>query len=51
VPQDGIGGLTPIPTKLNPASIKIAEAKFAEIITIIGPIILGNIWLKMILLF
>ena len=29
LPHDGIGGWTPMPRKLNPASNRIADAKFA----------------------
>ena len=48
-PQDGVGGCAPIPRKLRPLSTKIAEAKLAADITIIGAMTLGNIWLKIIL--
>jgi hypothetical protein len=48
-PQEGVGGCAPIPKKLNPLSIRIAAAKFAAEITIIGAIILGKICLKIIL--
>ena len=48
-PQDGVGGCAPIPKKLNPLSIKIAAAKLAADITIIGAIIFGNMCLKIIL--
>ena len=49
VPQLGVGGFTPMPTKLKPASIKMAEAKSEAAITIMGPMIFGKICLMMIL--
>ena len=42
-PQDGVGGCAPIPKKLKPLSIRIAAAKFAAEITIIGAKIFGKI--------
>src|SRR5258707_6023005 len=48
LPQVGIGGCAPNPKKLSPASNKIAEAKFDEASTNIGPTILGKICLLMI---
>ncbi len=49
LPQEGIGGCTPKPRKLKPASIKMAEAKLAAEITITGLIILGKICFVIIL--
>ena len=40
-PQLGTGGWVPIPRKLKPLSIRIAEAKLAAEIIKIGPIIAG----------
>ncbi len=51
VPQDTIGIWDPIPKKLNPASINMAAAKLDAEITIIEPIILGNICFDIILKF
>ncbi len=47
VPHEGTGGCTPMPKKLNPASISMAEAKFAAEMTITGPMMLGRICLPM----
>ena len=49
MPQLGIGGCAPKPKKLNPVSNKIAEAKFAEATTKIGPAIFGKICLIIVL--
>ena len=43
LPHDGMGGCTPIPKKLNPASNNMADAKLAAEITMIGLMILGII--------
>src|ERR1041385_6010144 len=43
LPHVGVGGCAPNPRKLKPASSKIAEAKFDEASTKIGPMILGKI--------
>ena len=40
LPHDGMGGCTPMPRKLNPASNNIADAKLAAEITMIGLMIL-----------
>lgn len=49
LPQDGTGIRAPTPRKLNPASIKIAAAKFAAATTMMGPIALGSMCLNIIL--
>gem|GEM_PF-6261911 len=43
LPQVGIGGCAPKPKKLSPASSNIADAKFEDASTNIGPMILGKI--------
>ncbi len=43
LPQLGIGGCAPIPRKLRPLSIKMAEAKLAAEIIITGVSALGSI--------
>lgn len=47
LPQEGRGGCAPIPKKLSPLSINNALAKFVAQITVNGPIVFGNISLKM----
>ena len=46
-----MGGCTPIPKKLNPASNKMADAKLAAEMTMIGLMMLGIICFIMILAF
>ena len=47
LPHEGMGGCTPIPRKLKPASSKMAEAKLAAETTMMGLRMLGKICLKM----
>ncbi len=51
VPHEGMGGCTPMPRKLNPASMRMAAAKLAAEITITGPMMLGSTCLNIILKF
>src|SRR5690606_5689848 len=48
-PQLAIGGWAPIPKKLNPLSMSMADAKLAAEITITGAMILGRMCLVIIL--
>src|ERR1700761_4993925 len=43
LPHVGVGGCAPKPRKLKPASSKIADAKFDEANTNIGPMMFGKI--------
>ena len=46
LPHEGIGGCTPMPKKLKPASSRMAEAKLAAETTMMGLRMLGKICLK-----
>ena len=50
LPHEGMGGCTPMPRKLRPASRRMADAKLDADTTMMGFKIFGRICLKIILI-